>query len=161
MPALLAVGCRHNAASPRAILRKGLAGTENLEIRGTKEYRGQELYNYMNGAAETYYMHGFLVLGIAELERGETRALVELYQLEAPANATALFASYRDKAAKPLDAGTEGIYWPAQEIEGLFHRGPFFCRVYVYAPASPPGRGAPALKLLNDIASGVDAATPK
>ena len=161
MPALVAIGCRHNAASPQAILRKGLAGAENLKIRSTEQYRGQELYNYMNGAAETYYERGFRVLGVAELERGDTHALVELYQLGIPANATALFASYRDKAAKPLDAGTEGCYWPSQEIEGLFHRGPFFCRVYVYAPAGPPGRGGPALKLLNDIASGVDAATPK
>lgn len=152
LPAACALTTQRQARrNTEDILKAAGSRCTNVELLKTSQYAGTELFNYMNGAAEIYHQHGFVRMATARLKRSDTRALVELYQLDGPANTQKLFKMRLDGTSKPLEAGSEGVYWPAAELEGIFRRGDMFCRVYVYA--SDEG----AVRMLSDIASAVDA----
>jgi len=126
------------------------AGCQNLRTIKSAEYAGARLYDYMDGAAEIYMRHGFQKLRVSEMKRGDRRALVELYHLKTDADAKSLFDQSCDPTSKPLDAGAQGCYWPGREVEGLFHRGPFLCRIFAYAG------GEPGETMVRDIARKLD-----
>jgi len=116
---------------------------------------GPRLYDYMDGASETYYAHHFRVLATAETRQGRTDARIELFQVASPADAQALFAEHDDGKGTKLPAGLASAAWSAKEFEGIFHRGPYFCRLIIY------GNDAEARQLLDALAIAIDKSIPE
>jgi len=113
-----------------ATLRDAAHG--GLLLTEFRQYEGGRLYDYMNGAAETYFAHGFRRLTTCVARWGETEAIIELYRLATRANAAELLASFRGSGERQLQAGEEGLFWPGAEPEANIQRGPFFARIIVY-----------------------------
>lgn len=153
---LLVVGCTcpffggRSGAPPKAILKA--AEDRFAEAKFTKllAWEGNRLYSYMNGAAEAYYARGFRKLATVDVAWKETEAKVELYRMDAAANAAALFSDFNDGKGKPLPAGLGSASWVARELEGIFHRGPYFCRLIIY------GNDKEAHVLLRTLAAAID-----
>ncbi len=152
---LLAIGCRlpwsaPAPANPVALLKAADAVLADMAFTNVAEWPGARLFDYMNGAAEGYFKHRFVTLASAETKLGKTDARVELFVLKAPTDATALFDEGNDGKGKPLAAGVAGTFWEGREMEALFHRGPFFCRLIIY------GSSPEAHKLLAALAAAID-----
>jgi len=141
-------------AYPAAILKSADAALPDMAFANVAEWPGARLFDYMNGAAEAYFKHSFITLGSAETRLGKTDARVELFQLKARRNATALFKESNDGKGRKLAAGLAGTYWEGREMEAIFHRGPFFCRLIIY------GSSPEAHKLLATLAAAIDKSIP-
>ena len=148
-------GCRlpwagKRAADPVRILKSADAALADMAFTNVAEWPGARLFDYMDGAAEGYFKHSFVTLGSAEARLGKTDARAELFQFKAPANAKALFDESDDGKGKKLGVGLASALWEAREMEAIFHRGPFFCRLIIY------GSSPEAHKLLNTLAAAID-----
>lgn len=147
---------RPEPVKPVIILRRADARMRG-EVAFNKRipWTGPHLYDYMNGAAETYYARGFRELGTVEARWRGTDAMVELYQVKTPENATALFGEFNDGKGRKLPAGVASAAWSAKELEGIFHRGCYFCRLIIY------GNDVEARQLLDKLATAIDASIPR
>jgi hypothetical protein len=118
-------------------------------------YAGARLFDYMDGAAETYFQHGFRTLGVADTKWRRTQAKVEVFQLATPADAKALFDERNDGKGRELPAGLASASWEAREIEGIFYRGSYVCQFMIY------GNDKEAHQLLDTLAAALDQSIPK
>jgi hypothetical protein len=143
------------ATSPLAILKAADARLAEMSFTNLMEFPGARLFDYMNGAAETYYARGFVTLGTAETKWRATEARIELYQVKMPANAKGLFDDHNDGKGKELPAGLGSAWWEARELEGIFHRGSHFCRVIIY------GNDKEAQQLLDTLSAAIDQSIPE
>jgi len=151
---LVALGCLpwtgKPPASPVTILKSADAALPDMAFANVADWPGARLFDYMNGAAEAYFKHAFVTLGSAETRLGKTDARVELFQFKSAANARALFDESNDGKGHPLGAGLAGTFWEGREMEALFHRGPYLCRLIIY------GSSPEAHKLLTTLAAAID-----
>lgn len=141
--------------SPEAILQAADARLDRMAFEKLIVFQGPQLFNYMDGAAEAYFSHGFLEMATADTRWRSTDAKVELYRLKDPASAAALFDNFNDGKGKELPAGLASAAWKAKELEGIFHRGPFFCRLIIY------GADREAEVLLDTLSAAIDQAIPE
>ncbi|HUT32940.1 MAG TPA: hypothetical protein VNE39_05645 [Planctomycetota bacterium] len=137
-------------ANPVAILKAADAALPGMALTNVAEWPGPRLFDYMDGAAETYFARRFVTLGSAETKLGKTDARVELFMVKAPADAKALFDDHDDGKGKKLGVGLASSLWEAREMEAIFHRGPYFCRLIIY------GSSPEAHKLLGTLAAAID-----
>jgi len=154
LPLLLA-GCacpwlRGRQADPAAVLRAADERLAEMSFAKLTSFPGPRLFDYMNGAAEAYYQRGFRVLASAETKWRTTDARIELYRVDTPANAALLLDDHDDGKGKELPAGAGSASWKSKELEGIFHRQAFFCRVIIY------GNDKEAEQLLDALAAAVD-----
>ena len=141
--------------APLAALEAADARLPDVAFDKFVAFPGDRLFAYMNGAAETYYAKGFRDLGTCDARWRETDAKVELYLVEPAANAKALFDEFNDGKGTELPAGLASASWTARELEGIFHRGPYFCRVIIY------GGDAEARQLLHALSAAIDQSLPQ
>ena len=137
-------------AGPVAVLKAADAALPQMAFTNLAEWPGARLFDYMDGAAEAYFSRGFRVLGSAEAKLGKTDARIELFQVKSAADAKALFDDHNDGKGKKLAVGAASALWEAREMEAIFHRGPFFCRLILY------GSNAEAHTLLDALAAAID-----
>ncbi|MFP4056237.1 MAG: DUF6599 family protein [Candidatus Brocadiia bacterium] len=150
---LLAGGCglwRPSPPSPVEVLEATAARLPEVAIAKVREHTGRRLYDYMDGAAETYFAHGFRSLGTADAKWRNTEAVIEVFRLATPDDAKALFDQKNHGADRELPAGAASAAWKAKELEGIFHRGPFFCTIMIY------GNDQEAQQLLDTLAAALD-----
>ena len=156
--AVLVAGCLPlgggRAVSPVAMLEGANARLPDVAFAEVTSFAGDRLFAYMNGAAEAYYAKGFRDLGTADAKWRATDAKLEVYLVDSPAHAKALFDEFNDGKGAELPAGLASASWAARELEGIFHRGLIFCRVIVY------GDDGEARQLLHALATAVDQSIP-
>ena len=80
---------------------------------------------------------------------------MELYLVDTEANAEGLFDDHNDGKGRPLPAGRGSAAWTSKELEGIFHRGRYFCRAIIY------GNDKEALQLLDALALAIDQSIPQ
>ncbi len=97
-----------------------------------KVYVPADLFDYMDGQAELFFVYGFEKLAVQEYQRGqESPIIVEVYQVTSPADAYGLFSFYA--AGEPVDLGAGGAVEPGRLIS--FWQGRFYVRVFAYGEA--------------------------
>jgi len=155
--ALFLAGCAAllaSRSSPEAILTAADERLDQMAFQRLITFQGPQLFNYMDGAAEAYFSRGFREMATTETRWRSTDAKVELYRLKDAASAAALFDDFNDGKGKELPAGVGSAAWKAKEIEGIFHRGQFFCRIIIY------GADREAEVLLDTLSAAIDQAIP-
>jgi hypothetical protein len=111
------------------------------KVDKVESYLGEEMYNYMNGAAATYLGHGRVQLTAADVELDGVSSKVELFTLSSPQAARRVYAEFaKSEGGQALACGVAGCLWPSTEPEAIFHRGPHFVRVMTYAADAPTGK---------------------
>jgi hypothetical protein len=91
---------------------------EFLEIEGWKpegkmKINSQDdLWEYINGAAEQYLAYGFKLLRYRDFSKGDLLMTVDMYDMGSPLNAFGIYATERPGNVKPLPIGTEAVIIP-------------------------------------------------
>jgi hypothetical protein len=117
-------------------------------------YNRNNIFEYMNGEAENYLPHGFvlLYLGTFLVRERDAQLIMEAYDMGSQKGAKAVFDIY----ARPPGQGLQGIGKAAWKSKSrfIFHRGPYFIRI-----ASDPAAGpdlSPAPEELEALARETD-----
>jgi len=142
-------------SSPVGILKAANGRLTHMQFEKLATFSSGRLYDYMDGAAEGYFKHNFQTLGTADAKFRNTQAKAEVFLLAAPDDAKALFTELNDGKGKELPAGLASASWEARELEGIFYRGPYFCRLMIY------GNDKEAHQLLDALAAAIDLSIPK
>jgi hypothetical protein len=92
-------------------------------------YGPDNLFDYMDGQAELFFVYNFERLATQEYQRGqEGPIIVEVYQVASPADAYGLFSFYT--TGEPMDLGAGGAVEPGRLFS--FWQGRFYSRVFAY-----------------------------
>ena len=142
---------RDVAAGVTTILQSVGRACPGLRFGGLEEFRGERLYDYMNGAAVTYFEHHFRVMAACDVYDGSIQAKVELFEMGSAADSQAVFGEFESLGGRKLAVGQDSRYWPGIEPETILRRGPYFVRLLVYAQDP-----AAAEKLAEKTASAID-----
>ena len=95
-------------------------------------YVPDNLFDYMDGQAELFFVYNFERLAVQEYQRGqEGPIIVEVYQVASPADAYGLFSFYA--TGELIDLGAGGAVEPGRLVS--FWRGRFYARVFAYGEA--------------------------
>ena len=73
-----------------------------------REYNPNNLFDYINGAAELFIHYKFNLLNIQEYIKGNTNIKVEIYQHESPLYAFGMYSQERYSDSDFLDIGAQG-----------------------------------------------------
>ena len=95
------------------------------------------LWDYINGAADTYLDYGFSKLNIAEYVKGENTYKVEVYIHENAVYAFGMYAVERSPDYNFIDLGVQGYSEPS-----LVHfvKGPYYVKVSTYSDDPEAGK---------------------
>jgi hypothetical protein len=95
-------------------------------------YHKKSIFDYINGAAELYFVYDFRGVAAAEYQNGETSIIVDVYDMASPEGAFGIYSLNRYPEADYTDVGNEGI------LSGTaldFWKGRYFCKVYSFDSA--------------------------
>ena len=113
-----------------------------------KVYVPDNLFDYMDGQAELFFVYNFEKLATQEYKRGqEGPIIVEVYQVASPADAYGLFSFYA--SGEPMDLGAGGAVEPGRLVS--FWQGRFYARVFAYGEAEQESLSA----LARQVAAGM------
>jgi hypothetical protein len=111
-------------------------------------YVPDDLFDYMDGQAELFFVYNFERLAVQEYQRDqEGPIIVEVYQVTSPADAYGLFSFYT--TGEPVDLGSGGAVEPGRLIS--FWQGRFYVRVFAYKEAEQES----LLALARQVAAGM------
>lgn len=84
-------------------------------INEVNTYNPENLYEYIDGAAEQFISYGFQLLHSRDLSRGEVTVTVDIYDMGSPLNAFGIYRTERPTDREPLAIGAEAtLYAPYQ-----------------------------------------------
>ena len=84
------------------------------ELQGYKKvssypvYTPENLWDFIDGAADNYLSHGFEELTVAEYEKGKNGIKLEVYRLHDNINAFGIYSSERSSTFRFLNVGSQG-----------------------------------------------------
>jgi len=129
----LIVACgSEKPAGPKATVDYLLSSYDAIGVARTappRLFKGQDLWEYIDGGAELYLKYGFKEVATADYRKGETEMVVELYRFDSDLNAFGLYSMMRPDSAHLARYGVEGFVAPGQ-IE--FVKGDLVVRVTGY-----------------------------
>jgi hypothetical protein len=116
-------------------------------------YLPDNLYNYINGAADLFVSYGFVKLAGAEYAPGsgmQENAIIDIYDMENKLNAFGVFQSKRDPESKSHTIGS-GAFGSERYV--FFYKDRYYVEIQAYLSASKE-KGIP-VKLARKVAEGI------
>jgi len=126
-------------ASSAFILLSVLVSSQELafpELEGFKKYTNypvytsENLWDFINGAADTYLALGFLDLHVAEYKKGKETIKVEIYRHQSPYLAFGIYASERSPSFRFINLGSQG-YIADGSVN--FFKGDYYVKIRTYS----------------------------
>jgi len=136
------------------------AVTDFPEIEGwhpetaVTSYDAGNLWEFINGAAETFIQYGFQGLETAELSRDGTVVAVSVYDMGSALNAYGIYRTELRDAAEPLAIGAQAIVSPP--YQALMAKDRFYVKVDVYDGAMDGTDGRAVLETIAGLLPGSD-----
>jgi hypothetical protein len=95
-------------------------------------YRRDNLWEYIDGAAEQYLLYGFREVITAEYATGpdSNSVNVEIYRMESPTHAFGIYAAERSPEEQPVAIGVQG-YQGTNVLN--FYKGPYYVKMTSFA----------------------------
>jgi len=95
-------------------------------------FERDNLFEYINGAADQYLLYGFRKVITADYAVGadSSSVNVEIYCMESPTHAFGIYAAERSPAEQPVAIGVQG-YLGANVLN--FYKGPYYVKVTSFA----------------------------
>jgi len=124
------------------------------QLKGDHSYTPDDLYNYINGAADLFLSYGFVELAGGTYRYGSDNqgtVIVDIYDMEKKLNAFGIFQSKRDPEVKLLDIGAGAI---GSEKYVFFYKDRFYVEIQSFVP-SEKGSSA-ALKMAREVESKIE-----
>lgn len=111
---------------------------------GIRTYKGESLFEYIDGGAEIYHDYGFVEVATANYRKRAVEAIVDIYGFDTADHAYGLYASFRPGNPEPAPFGAEG-FSTSSTID--FVKGKYVVRVIGFDET------AETQKLLESLAS--------
>lgn len=92
-------------------------------------YNKEDIFDYINGAAELYFAYDFRAVVAAEYKNNETSIMVDVYDMTNSEGAFGIYSLNRYQGANYVDIGNDGIL-SGTALE--FWKGNYFCKVYAF-----------------------------
>ena len=134
-----------------------LAG-EFPEIEGWKPegevniHRKNDLWKYINGAAELFLMYDFQMLRFREFSKGDMEMTVEIYDMTTALNAFGIYTTERGDDVKRLPIGTEAVVEPPDY--GQLLKGRFYVKVKMHQGGLDHKSGEAVLRSIDSFVEG-------
>jgi len=134
--------------------------TDFPEIEGWRpetavsSYDSESLWEFINGAAETFIQYGFKRLETAEFSRDGTVVTVNIYDMGSALNAYGIYRTELPDAAEPLAIGAQAIVSPP--YQALMAKDRFYVKVDVYDGAMDAAAGRAVLETVAGSLPGSD-----
>ena len=94
-----------------------------------RTYDAENLWQYIDGAAEQFVGYGFEKLATAEYARADTTLAVEVYLFSSVQGAFSIYSEYSDALSEFADLGTAGFI---SRGELFFYRDKYFAYLNCY-----------------------------
>ena len=118
---------------------------DGWEIIGEVDsYNQENLWEYINGAAEQFYEYGFEELKSAEFKSGTISAVIDIYDMGTPLNAFGIYMTERPRKGNYLNIGTEAIVTPP--AQGLFLKDKYYVKINFFDGSLTEKNGMTLLK---------------
>jgi hypothetical protein len=104
---------------------------------GTKLYRADNLYTYINGEAEMFMPFGFQALDTALYVKTDNPGVgiaADVYEMGSPLDAFGIYSYYRDPEAEDARVGSEGF---VDESQLMFYKDRYFVRLSASGRSNP------------------------
>ncbi len=105
-------------------------------------FSGSALYQHINGGAELYHRNGFDRLAVQDYASGSHEVRVEIYRMDDPAGAAAVFAEMTAGLNVEKRYGTACVL---DDYQVLFHRGSCCVSLTTYESGEEPSAAMAAL----------------
>ncbi len=126
---------------------KGFKKTTNYPV-----YTPENLWDYINGAADTYLAYGFVDLHVAEYKKGKNVIKLEVYRQSNNTMAFGIYSTERSPSFRFLNLGSQG-YVTGGAIN--FFKGNFYVKIRTYSKNENTLNSAQSLALkVADVLSG-------
>jgi hypothetical protein len=91
-------------------------------------FNPENLYEYIDGAADEYLIYGFQKVVTADYAVGpdSSSVTVEIYRMESPLLAFGIYAAERSPSEPPAEVGVQG-YRGSNVL--IFHKGPYYAKI--------------------------------
>jgi hypothetical protein len=103
---------------------------------------GAELYRHIDGGAELYHRNGFDRLAVQDYAKGPHEVRLEIYKMNEPAGAEAVFAEMTSGLALQKLFGTACVL---DDYQVLFWRGAYVVSLTTYEKGAEPSAALSAL----------------
>ncbi len=93
-------------------------------------FAGEKLYEYIDGAAETYHPYGFKKVTTQDYKNGDKQVVVDIYEFKDPKNTFGIYSIERDAKYNFIPVGVQGY------IEGTalnFWKGNFYVKLVTFS----------------------------
>jgi hypothetical protein len=110
---------------------------------------GSALYQHIDGGAELYHQYGFDRLAVQDYTDGSHEVRAEIYRMNDPSGAAAVFAEITAGMAVQKLYGTASVL---DDYQVLFQRGPFCVSLTTYEKSAEAQAAMAALALKIDAA---------
>ena len=113
----------------------GLYGEEFPQIKGWTvngdiiTYKPDNLWKYIDGAANLYLEYNFKLLKLREFQKNDTIVMVEIYDMGSPIDAFGIYSTERPDDTDLLRIGTEAVVVPPYHALMLKNR--FYVKVMI------------------------------
>lgn len=164
----IAIGCGGKLQQTAESTPSGKAAYENLYPQASEspeqtfkletkvtEYRGDGLYDFLNGGAELYFAYDIVAAASAEYKVGQNGIIeVAIYDMGTSANAFGIYSIGRYAKAEYVDIGNEGIK-TSSTLD--FWKGRYYCKLVSFDETMESQKAMVALgtTLANNIEAGV------
>ncbi|MBN2370934.1 MAG: hypothetical protein JXO72_10645 [Vicinamibacteria bacterium] len=93
---------------------------------GAPIFYGENLWEYINGAAEAFHQYGFVALIHQEYRAGDVDVTLDIYDMGEPRNAFGVYVAERSSEAKIVEIGVEGH---ADDFTLCLFQGPYYVKI--------------------------------
>jgi len=107
----------------------------NIErVSDIRVFRGDSLWEYIDGGAELYHDYNFVEVATADYKAGEVEFVVDIYRFDTSLNAYGLYTNFRPPSPDTIRLGVEGYKSPASLN---FVKGSYLIRLTGYDESEP------------------------
>jgi hypothetical protein len=134
---LLLLGGIASAQTVNLPLLSGYKKVTNYPVYGP-----ENLWDFINGAADAYLALGFVDLNVAEYKKGKNVIKLEVYRLSNHTNAFGIYASERSSTFRYLNLGSQGYI-----IDGAinFFKGNYYVKIRTFSKSDKVIQAAESL----------------
>jgi hypothetical protein len=93
---------------------------------GAPVFYGENLWEYIDGAAEAFHQYGFVALINQEYRVDDVDVTIDVYDMGEPRNAFGMYVAERSAEAKTVEVGVEGH---ADDFSLCFFQGPYYVKI--------------------------------
>ena len=115
-------------------------------------YNPENLYEYINGAADQFLDYGFQILQSRDLSKGDLKITVDIYDMGESLNAFGMYKTERPRDLNGVPVGTEGIITPP--YQALLLKDRYYVKVNAYEGELSDSTGRSALEAIADALPG-------